>query len=320
MRLSVVVPVFNEEGNLCLLCERVGAVARSIADDYEIILVNDGSTDNSFQVMRDLERSDQRIKYISLSRNFGHEVASTAGLDAATGDAVVLMDADLQDPPELIRDMVNKWKQGVEVVFARRRIREGETAIKRATAYLFYRILNRLSDVSIPLDTGDFRLMDRRVVDALRQCRESPRFIRGLVSWVGFRQEAVLYDRAQRHSGETKYDLFKLMRLSWEAMCAFSLTPLRLVMWLGCLVTLCSLALAVVVAVQRLFFGLPVQGYALLACGLFLLGGIQLTLLGFMARYIGYVFIASQRRPLYIIAEMGGFKATDGCKSLSGNV
>ena len=308
MRLSIVVPVFNEEGNLRPLCERMVRVARSCADDFEIIFVNDGSDDGSLSIMRDLSREDPHVKYVSFSRNFGHEMASTAGLDRASGDAVVLIDGDLQDPPEVIADMVAAWKRGADVVYARRRRRAGESVVKRLSAYLFYRLIRKLSEVDIPVDSGDFRLMDRRVVEALKRCRENPRFVRGLVSWVGFRQEAVLYDRAKRHAGETKYDLVKLIRLSWEAVCAFSLMPLRMTVWLGVAVTLVSVFFTLRVGIQRIFFSLPIEGYALQTCGLFFLGGVQLVVLGVLAQYVGHIFKHTQNRPLYIIDDEGGWR------------
>jgi polyisoprenyl-phosphate glycosyltransferase len=309
MKLSVVIPVYNEEENLLLLHQHLSVVAPGCANDYEIIFVNDGSKDRSLSIMQELCHNDPHVKYLSFSRNFGHEIASTAGLDVASGDAVVLMDADLQDPPELVHALLVKWKSGADVVYARRRRRAGESVFKRTTAHLFYRLLRRLAEVQIPRDTGDFRLMDRRVVAQLRACRENPRFMRGLVAWVGFRQDEVTYDRPQRHAGQTKYSLFKLVRLSWEAMCAFSLVPLRSVAWLGAAVTALSLVLAVVVACQKIFWGLPIPGYALLACGVFFLGGIQLIMLGILAQYIGLTFKAVQNRPLYIVDELGGWEA-----------
>lgn len=241
MKLSIVVPVFNEELNLGLLHERLGAVAGRAAEEYEIVFVNDGSRDGSLAVMRRLCEQDPHVRYISLSRNFGHQIASTAGLDHATGDAVVLIDADLQDPPEVIAEMVERWRGGAAVVYGRRIARLGESAFKKWTAHLFYRVLSRISDVSIPLDTGDFRLMDRRVVEVLRTCRENPRFLRGLVAWIGFKQEAVEYERAGRHAGKSNYTLGKMARLAWAGACSFSLVPLQLAMWCGLLLLLAGL-------------------------------------------------------------------------------
>jgi len=307
MKLSIVVPVFNEQDNLRPLHARLARVASACADDHEIIFIDDGSTDGSRTVMEALTREDAHVRHIAFSRNFGHEMATTAGLDHADGDAVVIIDADLQDPPEVIAELVARWNSGVEVVYARRRRREGESVFKKATSFLFYRVIRALSEVDMPADTGDFRLMDRRVVDALRRCRENPRFVRGLVSWIGFRQEAVYYDRAERLSGETKYNLPKLLRLSWEAICAFSLVPLRVAGWLGAVVMLLSFALTLHVAYHKLFLGLPIQGYALLACGLFFLGGIQLLVLGVLSQYVGHIFKHTQNRPLYIVESAEGW-------------
>lgn len=312
--VSVIVPAFNEADNLAPLHARIASVlnactAAGHVRDWELVLINDGSRDGTLEVMRDLARRDQRVKFISLSRNFGHELATTAGLDHARGDAVVLIDADLQDPPEVIEQMLAAWRRGTDVVYAQRRQREGETLFKKASAFVFYRLLHSVSEVKIPRDTGDFRLMDRRVVLALREIRENPRFIRGLVSWVGFRQEPLLYDRDARHAGETKYNFRKLLRLSFEALCAFSLTPLRSMIWIGLAVTALSLAVTAMVVVQRLLFKMPFEGYAMLACGVFFLGGVQLTLLGTLAWYVGIIHKTVQNRPLYIVGEQRGFDA-----------
>lgn len=305
MKLSIVVPAFNEEGNLRTLHARLARVAESCADDYEIIFIDDGSEDRTLEVIRELSEHDPRVQYVSFSRNFGHEVASTAGLDRANGDTVVLIDADLQDPPELIPAMLELWRKGAKVVYGQRRQRPGESVVKRGTSFVFYRILNQLTDVEIPHDTGDFRLMDRRVVTAFRQCRENPRFVRGLVSWVGFKQVALPYDRDERHAGETKYDYRKLLRLSVEAITAFSLKPLKLMMWVGMVVVLASVGLTIPVLIDKMMNRLP-SGYALLACGIFFMGGVQLMMLGVMAHYIGQIFQRGHNRPLYVIAEETG--------------
>ncbi|MFN0133324.1 MAG: glycosyltransferase family 2 protein [Phycisphaerales bacterium] len=313
------VPAFNEEGNITALHERLDAVLRECADDHEIIFVDDGSTDGTLAAVRALARRDPRVKFLAFSRNFGHEMASTAGLDRAEGDAVVLIDADLQDPPEVIRDLVAAWRDGVDVAYAQRRHRPGEPAMKRLTAWLFYRLLARLTDVPIPRDTGDFRLMDRRVVLALRQCRENPRFVRGLVAWVGFEQRAVLYDRNERHAGETKYGFRKLFRLSLEALSAFSLAPLRLSVWLGAAAVALSILITLTVVAERLFIGPASRGYALLACGIFFMGGVQLVMLGIIAHYLGQVFTHGQARPLYLIAEQSGWSDPHGREPVPGD-
>lgn len=317
--ISVVVPAFNEEGSLRALHARLTPVLESCVASHEIILVDDGSRDRTLAVMRELADMDPRVRYVSFSRNFGHEVATTAGLDHAMGRAVVLIDADLQDPPELIPTMVERWRAGADVVYAQRRVRAGESPFKRATSWLFYRVIDRLSDVRIPRDVGDFRLMSARVVEAVRRFEENPRFMRGLVSWVGFKQEAVAYDRDARHAGETKYHLRQLLRLSAEAIAAFSLKPLKLTVYLGLAAILISVALTLMIIVQRIFIAptpdahlaasaMP-QGYALLMCSIFFLGGVQLLMLGILAHYVGHVFRMVQRRPLYLVAEARGVDA-----------
>lgn len=300
MKLSVIVPAYNEEANVRPLYDRLMPVLESISPEYEILFIDDGSTDGTLAAIEDLTRHDSSVGFVTFSRNFGHEIASTAGLDRANGDAVVLIDADLQDPPELIEAMVDRWRDGVEVVYAQRRRRARESVFKRFTAWCFYRLIRLLSSVDIPPDTGDFRLMDRRVVEAVRRCREVPRFVRGLVAWVGFRQEPVLYDRDPRHEGETKYGFGKLVRLSLEAILGFSLVPLRLMIWLGLGIVTMSVVLVVIVAIEK-FVAPANQGYAFLATGIFFLGGVQLTMLGVIAHYLGHVFERSQARPLYVV-------------------
>ena len=343
MRVSVVIPLLNEEGNLRELHRRLVELFRRLDSAYEILFVDDGSTDGSPQVLRELAAADGKVVVLRLSRNFGHEAATTAGMDAATGDAVVLMDADLQDPPEVIEQMVRAWQgtaagdggaggngagggacaggvaitdvtpgaptsstRGADIVYTVRRHREGESTFKRSTSWLFYRLLRVVSDVDIPMDSGDFRLMDRKVVDALKQCREQDRFVRGLVAWTGFRCASVIYDRPPRHSGRTKYNPLKLLLLSIDAAIGFSIKPLRVATGVGFVVTLLSLALAGVVVVQKIVWGIPIQGYALLASGMFFLGGVQMLMLGVMGEYLGRVYRQAQGRPLYLVAETIG--------------
>jgi dolichol-phosphate mannosyltransferase len=309
--LSVVVPLLNEQDNLRELHRRVRETMLQMGVTYELIFVDDGSTDASVSVIQELAQHDAGVRGLSLSRNFGHEAASTAGLDAARGQAIVLMDADLQDPPELIADMHAAWKQGHQIVFAKRRKREGETALKRFTSALFYRVLHKLSDTEIPLDTGDYRLIDRAVLDALKQCREVDRFVRGLVAWTGFKSTAVEYDRPARFAGETKYNYGKLLVLALDAVVGYSTTPLRIATWLGFFVTLFALGLTLVVSVQRVFFPrVPMfQGYALLTGGVFFLGGVQLMMLGILGEYLGRTYRQVQGRPIYIVGRTIG--ATD---------
>ncbi len=229
---SVIVPLFNEEGNLLELHNRLDDMFKKHNFAYEIIFVDDGSFDGSLDIIKGLAKKNSAVKYISFSRNFGHESASTAGLDYCRGDIVILIDADLQDPPEVIPEMIEKWQQGYNVVFAKRNLRKGETLIKKLTSYLFYRLLNKLVEVKIPMDTGDFRLMDRKVVDSVKVCKETNRFVRGLVAWVGFDQTEILYNRDPRSSGDTKYSLYKLFLLSIDAILGFSILPIHFIVFL----------------------------------------------------------------------------------------
>lgn len=306
MRLSIVIPLLNEQANLALLHQRLSAVTDKLGCQRQIIFVDDGSTDQSARIIAELAAKDPTVTGLEFSRNFGHEAASTAGLDHADGDAVVLMDGDLQDPPELIEQLIARWREGFDVVYAVRSDRRGESLFKRCSAWAFYRILNMMSEVEIPRDTGDFRLMDRRVVIGLRQCRERARFIRGLVAWTGFKTTSVEYHRPGRHGGQTKYNPLKLLWLSLDAAVGFSILPLRVATALGFAVTLVSLVLVGIIVVQKLFMQIQMPGYALLASGLFFLGGTQMLLLGVLGEYIGRIYRESQARPLYIIRRRSG--------------
>jgi dolichol-phosphate mannosyltransferase len=301
--ISVVVPVFNEENCIEMLLERLQAVAESGADTYEYIFVDDGSTDGSLSILRELAQRYPNVKYLSFTRNFGHEVATTAGLDHASGDAVLLIDADLQDPPEVIQQLLEKWRQSYQIVYAQRRLRSGENFLKKATSRLFYRIIRLLSNVKIPLDTGDFRLMDRCVVEQFRRCREQNRFVRGLVAWTGFKQTAVIYDRDHRYAGKTKYNMIKLIVLALDAVIGFSNLPLRVGVFAGLLVCMCCFFEVIYIVIQKMFFGIPIRGYALIVTGIFFLGGIQLWIIGLIGEYIGRIYRQTQQRPLYITAE-----------------
>jgi len=291
MRLSIVIPLLNEKESLRELHRRIVAVCEKIGCERDIILVDDGSNDGSADVIRELSANDKSVTGLRLSRNFGHEAASTAGMDIAHGDAAILMDADLQDPPEMIEEMVRLWKEGHEVVYAVRRTRAGESPLKQAAAWVFYRALNCLSDVPIPLDVGDFRLMDSRVVQSLRNCREQNRFVRGLVAWTGYRSAAIHYDRPARSSGETHYGIWKLMFLSLDAFFGFSLSPLRLASVAGIFIAAFSVLCAV---------GIP---GTLTGSALFFLGGVQLMCTGILGEYIGRIYRQGQNRPLYLVAE-----------------
>jgi len=311
LQLSVVIPLLDEAGNLRELHRRLTAVLDKVGCRRKIIFVDDGSSDGSIGVIRELAGRDPSVHGIQLSRNFGHEIAITAGLDAAEGDATVLMDADLQDPPELIEEMIVRWREGNEIVYAVRGRREGESHFKKGTSWLFYRLLDRLSDVAIPVDAGDFRLIDRKVRNAVRHCRERDRFVRGLVAWAGFRTASVTYDRPRRAAGGTKYGAFKLLLLSVDAAIGFSVKPLRAASAVGFAVMFFSLAMGSKIFIEKLVFGIDVPGYALLTSGLFFLGGVQMMLLGILGEYIGRIYRQVQERPLYLVTETigaGGMK------------
>lgn len=301
--VSVVVPVYNEEDNLPTLYEALVRTLEGAGLTFEVIFVDDGSKDRSLEVIRDLSTMDRRVRYASFSRNFGHEAASSCGFRMARGRTSVLMDADMQDPPALIPEMYAKWKEGFEVVYARRISREGESLLKRFTSFLFYRIINYFSDTRIPVDVGDFRLADRKVVEAFNALPERSRFVRGLFHWVGYSQAPIDYRRAPRKAGKTKYKWLRLLLLSIDAIFGFSLAPLRLCILLGLSIVAGSFLIALVIVFQRLFLNLQIPGYALLATGMFLLGGVQLTFLGVIGEYVGKIFTEVQARPLYIVKE-----------------
>jgi len=303
MLCSIVIPVYNEEKNIPELYRRLKDVLSALKMRYEIIFFDDGSTDGTLGAVRELSSSDEKVFYISFTRNFGHEAASTAGLDATRGDCVVLMDADLQDPPEMIPRMIDLWQKGYHLVYARRRKRHGESFFKRVTAGIFYRTLNLFSEFKIPMDTGDFRLMDRAVVDDFRRCREQNRFVRGLTAWMGYNQTAVEFDRPARYAGETKYNPLKLFFLSLDVITGFSIVPLRIVTGVGFVIALLSMGKTIHIVIQKLFLDLNIPGYALLASGLFFLGGVQIFFLGIMGEYIGRIYRQVQQRPLYLIKE-----------------
>ncbi len=310
--LSVVVPCFNEEEVLRDTQVRLVAVLEKLGLPFELIYVDDGSRDATWEILRGFQKDDPRVKAIRLSRNFGHQLAVTAGLDRASGDAVVLIDADLQDPPEVIEEMVAQWREGYEVVYGRRTDREGESAFKLWTAKLFYRMINWLSSTEIPLDTGDFRLMDRKVVRATNSMRELDRFIRGMVSWVGFRQKAVPYRRASRQAGETKYPLLKMLRFALDAVVSFSLIPLRLATLLGFVVAGVSLAGIVYALVVRIGTGDWVTGWASLFIAVLFVGGVPLICLGILGEYVGRIYREIKQRPLYLVTEELGIDRPGG--------
>ena len=306
--LSVVVPCYNEEDVIRHTHERLSKVLKQTGMAYEIIYVNDRSRDNTLGILRELQADDAGVRVVSFSRNFGHQVAVTAGIDHTRGDAVVLIDADLQDPPELIAAMLEKWRGGAQVVYGMRESRTGESAFKLLTAKLFYRLIDRISDVKIPLDTGDFRLMDRRVVDVLKQMPERDRFLRGMVSWVGFRQAPLPYARSERAAGGTKYPLRKMLLFAADGIVSFSLVPLRLATLLGFITAVMMVVGIVYALVLRLFTGIWAPGWTLLFVAMFLIGGMTLCCLGIIGEYVGRIYRELKRRPLYIVDETLGFQ------------
>ncbi len=305
--LSLVVPIWNEEEVIPELYRRVSEIMDSTRESWELICINDGSRDRSLELLLALRDKDPRIKIIDFSRNFGHQIAITAGSDFAEGDAVIIMDADLQDPPEVILRLIDQWRAGYEVVYAVRSTRQGETKFKLWTASLFYRMLQRITDVHIPLDTGDFRLMDRRVVVAMRRLREQHRFMRGLSSWVGFKQIGVEYERAERFAGETKYPLRKMIRLARVAITSFSYLPLQLATYVGFVLALVSLIGIVLTVILRLSGNYFFLGQATTLVSVLLLGGVQLIFLGIIGEYLGRIYDEVKNRPLYIVSHAYGF-------------
>jgi dolichol-phosphate mannosyltransferase len=298
------VPVFNEREALPELYRRVSAVMAQLGATYELILVNDGSSDGSWAVIQSLALADARVKALGLTRNFGHQPAITAGLHAATGAAVVVMDADLQDPPELIPQLYEKFREGCDVVFAQRRAREGETLWKRATARAFYRLMRQMTALDIPLDTGDFRLISRRVADDLCRLREHSPFVRGLVTWVGYRQVGVQYDREPRYKGQTKFSTAKMMSFALDGITSFSSRPLRLASHLGLFFAAVSLMLMVSLVVYKLTGGTGViQGWTSLIVAVMFLGGLNLIAIGLLGEYVGRIYDQVKGRPLYLVKE-----------------
>ncbi|HVA88963.1 MAG TPA: glycosyltransferase family 2 protein [Chloroflexota bacterium] len=300
---SVVAPVYNEQETLPHFHARVVEAMEGLGEPFELVLINDGSRDDSYKVMRELVEKDPRVRVINFSRNFGHQMAVSAGLDHARGDAVVIIDSDLQDPPEVIAELAAKWREGAEVVYAQRRKRPGETRFKLFTAAVFYRLISRITTMDLPRDTGDFRLLDRKVVDTLITMREHNRFMRGLSVWVGFRQEAVLYDRKERFAGKTNYPLLKMIRLSVDAITGFSYAPLQLATTIGFILAGISLV-GVAIAVPVRIFGGGIQGQGTTLIVVLLLGGIQLIFLGIIGEYLGRIYDEVRDRPLYIIHDL----------------
>jgi dolichol-phosphate mannosyltransferase len=301
---SIIIPVYNEKESLPVMYERMVKVMDQTGELWEIILIDDGSSDGSSQQMRELSEKDDRIRVIYFSRNFGHQIAVTAGMDHALGDAVVVIDADLQDPPEVIPDLIEKWKEGYEVVYAVRAERDGETWFKKKSASLFYRVIYKITDVKIPLDTGDFRLYDRKVINVMNSMREKHRFLRGMSSWVGYRQIGVPYHRAKRYAGSTKYPFKKMLKLAWNAITGFSYVPLQVATVLGFAVAFLSIILIPVIIILRLTSGQELVGQATTLISTLFLGGVQLICLGIIGEYLGRIYDEVKNRPIYIAAEI----------------
>jgi polyisoprenyl-phosphate glycosyltransferase len=304
-KYSLIVPVYNEAENIGELYRRVSAVMDKLTESSELILVNDGSRDRTLEMLRELHHQDRRVCYLSLARNFGHQIAVTAGLQFSRGQAVIVLDADLQDPPELIPDLLVKWQEGFQVVYAQRTRRQKESWFKRLSAYVFYRLLKKLADVEIPTDTGDFCLLDRQVVDLLNAMPERNRYIRGLRSWVGFKQTALLFDRDPRFAGEVKYTFTKSLKLAINGLASFSQVPLRLSTYLGLFTAFLSALMAILVLYWRLISPVsPLSGLATVLIAVFFFGAVQLLSIGILGEYIGRIYEEVKGRPLYTLAEV----------------
>lgn len=299
---SIVVPLYNEEEVVAQFHERLSAVMDAMGEPWEVVYVNDGSRDRSLSILEALRERHGNVAVVNLSRNFGKEIALTAGLDHARGEAVVVTDVDLQDPPEVIPELAAGWREGFDVVYAQRRVREGETMIKRATATLFYRLMQHVGGkVQLPRNTGDFRLMSRRAVDALLRMREQHRFMKGLFAWVGFPSKPVLYDRAPRAAGTTKWNYWKLWNLALEGITSFTVMPLKVATYLGLAVAMFAILFGGLIVVRTLLFGNPVPGYPSVMAVVLFLGGVQLMTLGVIGEYLGRVFNEVKARPLYLV-------------------
>jgi glycosyltransferase involved in cell wall biosynthesis len=308
IELSIVVPMYNEEASLNLFFERLIPILNRLDISYEIVCVNDGSTDNTLAELLEYQKRNIFIKIVNFARNFGKEIALTAGIDYSSGAAVVPIDADLQDPPELIEELLAKWHEGYDVVYACRRTRQGETFMKQFSANLFYRLLGYTSEISIPKNTGDFRLMDRQVVDALSQLQERTRCMKGLFAWVGFKQTAIFYDRDPRQAGKSKFHYWRLWNNAIDGITSFSTLPLRIWSYIGLFFFLSSMGYAAFIILQKLLIGTALPGYASMMVVILFIGGIQLITLGVIGEYLGRIYIEVKHRPLYLIRSTHGFK------------
>ena len=308
--VSMVVPVYNESAVIPAFYQRASAALAELGGDYELVFVDDGSHDDSYQQLSALTSSDPHVRVVKFSRNFGHQIAITAGIDHARGDCVIVIDADLQDPPEVVRAMVDQWRQGFDVVYGVRSDRDGETAMKLMTASVFYQLLRRLTHVQIPANVGDFRLMSRRAVDELRRLREKDRFVRGLVSWIGFKQTGVTYCRDKRYAGETKYPYRKMIKFAFDGITSFSTAPLKIATWTGYAAALLAVLYLLSVFVQKLL-GFTVEGWATIMVAMLFLGSVQLICLGILGEYLGRIFNEVKPRPMYVVEEV---RSSDGSR------
>ncbi|MDJ0509016.1 MAG: glycosyltransferase family 2 protein [Crocosphaera sp.] len=308
VEISIIIPCYNEEQGLDSLFERLLRVLNGLNVPYEIVCVDDGSRDNTLKCLIEYHHRYTAIKVISLSRNFGKDIALSAGLENAQGQAIIPIDADLQDPPELIEQLIEKWREGYDVVCAKRRSRQGESWFKRMTANVFYRIIGRISTVPIPRDTGDFRLLDRRVVDALKKMPERTRFMKGLFAWVGFKQTYIVYDRPNRLQGTTKWNYWKLWNFALDGITSFSLLPLKVWSYLGVVLSMLAFIYGSFLIIRTLILGIDVPGYASLMVTILFIGGVQLITLGILGEYLGRIYEETKQRPLYLIRERYGFE------------
>ncbi|MBK6274914.1 MAG: glycosyltransferase family 2 protein [Saprospirales bacterium] len=303
MEISVVIPIFNEEANIHLLQERLVNAVTAVTNDYELIFVNDGSKDKSLPIIKELSAKFSQVKFIDFSKNFGHQIAVFAGLEHAQGNTIVIIDADLQDPPELIKDLYTKLQQGYDVVFAQREQRVGESWHKLLTAKLYYRVLNRLSEVEIPLDTGDFRIITKKVKDIIVSMPEHNKFLRGQIAWTGFNQTSILYKREERHAGNTNYPYSKMLKFAFDGITSFSNIPLRLATYLGFMVSFVAFLVIVYTLYQKYFKHDVVQGWSSLMISILFIGGVQLICLGIIGEYLGRIMDNVKKRPLYIVKD-----------------
>jgi glycosyltransferase involved in cell wall biosynthesis len=300
-QLSIIIPIFNEEGNIHMLFDRLSKVVSNLGIGSELIFVNDGSKDRSMELIHEIASRNSNVKYIDFARNFGHQVAVTAGLDHCSGDAVVIIDADLQDPPELIEDMFKKWKEGFEVVYAKRKSRDGESQMKKITAKVFYRMLQKITSINIPVDTGDFRLIDRKIVDVLKRMPEQQKFLRGQISWIGFRQTYVEYDRDARYSGKTGYTFKKMTRFAVDGITSFSNLPLKFATFAGFIVSGIAFIMILYALYSRFISKDYVPGWTSLMLAVLFIGGVQLICIGIIGEYISRMSSNVRNRPLYIV-------------------